>query len=68
LGFNEQPIDKQAKRQIRKFLSFKTVLLELIPKLKGSPVGGSVLVEIALKLAFQLTQKEKVKEGGKSYY
>lgn len=58
------PFQRQAKRLIKKFPSFKNELLNLIESLKEQPQQGTPLGDDCFKIRVSIASKNKGKSGG----
>jgi len=56
--------EKQAKRLIKKYLSLKTELLELVQSLKENPEQGISIGKNCYKIRIAIASKGKGKSGG----
>lgn len=56
--------EKQAKRLIKKYVSLKTELLELVQELKENPEQGTAIGKSCFKIRIAIASKGKGKSGG----
>jgi mRNA-degrading endonuclease RelE of RelBE toxin-antitoxin system len=56
--------EKQAKRLIKKYVSLKTELLQLVQELKENPEQGTAIGKSCFKIRIAITSKGKGKSGG----
>ena len=56
--------EKQAKRLIKKYVSLKKELLQLIQELKVNPVQGTAIGKSCYKIRISIASKGKGKSGG----
>lgn len=56
--------EKQAKRLIKKYVSLKTELLQLVQELKENPKQGTAIGKSCFKIRIAIASKGKGKSGG----
>lgn len=56
--------EKQAKRLIKKYVSLKTELLQLVQELKENPEQGTAIGKGCFKIRIAIASKGKGKSGG----
>lgn len=56
--------EKQAKRLIKKYVSLKTELLQLVQELKENPEQGTAIGNSCFKIRIAIASKGKGKSGG----
>jgi mRNA-degrading endonuclease RelE of RelBE toxin-antitoxin system len=56
--------EKQAKRLVKKYLSLKTELFQLIQELKENPEQGTSIGKSCFKIRIAIASKGKGKSGG----
>ncbi len=56
--------EKQAKRLIKKYISLKTELLQLVYELKENPEQGTAIGKNCFKIRISIASKGKGKSGG----
>lgn len=56
--------EKQAKRLIKKYVSLKTELLQLVQELKENPEQGTAIGNSCFKIRIAIASKGKGKRGG----
>lgn len=56
--------EKQAKRLIKKYVSLKTELLQLVQELKENPEQGTAIGKSCFKIRIAIASKGKGKNGG----
>ena len=56
--------EKQAKRLIKKYVSLKTELLQLVKELKENPEQGTAIGKSCFKICIAIASKGKGKSGG----
>ena len=56
--------EKQAKRLIKKYVSLKTELLQLVKELKENPEQGTAIGKSCFKIRIAIASKGKGKSGG----
>jgi mRNA-degrading endonuclease RelE of RelBE toxin-antitoxin system len=56
--------EKQAKRLIKKYVSLKTELLQLVQELKENPEQGTAIGKSCFKIRIAIASKGKGKSGG----
>jgi mRNA-degrading endonuclease RelE of RelBE toxin-antitoxin system len=56
--------EKQAKRLIKKYVSLRTELLELVQELKENPEQGTAIGKSCFKIRISIASKGKGKSGG----
>ena len=56
--------EKQAKRLIKKYISLKKELLELVQELKENPERGTAIGKNCFKIRIAIASKGKGKSGG----
>ncbi len=56
--------EKQAKRLIKKYVSLKTELLQLVQELKENPEQGTAIGKSCFKIRIAIASKGKGKRGG----
>jgi mRNA-degrading endonuclease RelE of RelBE toxin-antitoxin system len=56
--------EKQAKRLIKKYVSLKTELIQLVQELKENPEQGTAIGKSCFKIRIAIASKSKGKSGG----
>jgi mRNA-degrading endonuclease RelE of RelBE toxin-antitoxin system len=56
--------EKQAKRLIKKYVSLRTELLQLVQELKENPEQGTAIGKSCFKIRISIASKGKGKSGG----
>lgn len=67
MSYNVKTIDvfeKQAKRLIKKYVSLKTELFQLVQELKENPEQGTAIGKNCFKIRIAIGSKGKGKSGG----
>jgi mRNA-degrading endonuclease RelE of RelBE toxin-antitoxin system len=67
MSYNVKTIDvfeKQAKRLIKKYVSLKTELFQLVQELKENPEQGTAIGKNCFKIRIAIASKGKGKSGG----